>query len=132
MGAMVSQNHQPHDCLLNRLFRRRSKKTSKLRVTGFCVGNSPGTGDLPTQMTSNAEKVSISWRHHDGVEFKATSEYQQAIWPFNWQGLTLIPAWIINNIHYKVRDEITCPFPNFNGGIVEILFIHPGSKIHPY
>ena len=27
-------NHQPHDCLLNRLFRRRSKKTSKLRVTG--------------------------------------------------------------------------------------------------
>ena len=36
-------NHQPHDCLLNRLFRRRSKKTSKLRVTGLCVGpvNSP-------------------------------------------------------------------------------------------
>ena len=30
-------NHQPHDCLLNRLFRRRSKKTSKLRVTGLCV-----------------------------------------------------------------------------------------------
>ena len=31
-------NHQPHDCLLNRLFVRRSKKTSKLRVTGLCVG----------------------------------------------------------------------------------------------
>ena len=27
--------HQYHDCLLNLLFRRRSKKTSKLRVTGF-------------------------------------------------------------------------------------------------
>ena len=26
----------------NSLFRRRSKKTSKLRVTGLCVGNSPG------------------------------------------------------------------------------------------
>ena len=26
-------NHQPHDCLLNCLFRRRSKKTLKLRVT---------------------------------------------------------------------------------------------------
>ena len=37
-------NHQPHDCLLNRLSRRRSKKTSKLRVTGLCAGNSPGTG----------------------------------------------------------------------------------------
>ena len=31
-------NHQPHDCLLNRLFRRRSKKTPKLRVTGLCKG----------------------------------------------------------------------------------------------
>ena len=35
-------NHKPHGCLLNRLFRRRSKKTSKLRVTGLCAGNSPG------------------------------------------------------------------------------------------
>ena len=33
--------HQPHDCLLNRLFWRRSKKTSKLRVNGLCEGNSP-------------------------------------------------------------------------------------------
>ena len=40
-------NHQPHGCLLNRLFGRRSKKTSKLRVTGLCVGNSPGTGEFP-------------------------------------------------------------------------------------
>ena len=30
-------NHQPHDCLFNCLFRRRSKKTSKLRVTGLCA-----------------------------------------------------------------------------------------------
>ena len=28
-------NHQPYDCLLNRLFRRRLKKTSKLCVTGL-------------------------------------------------------------------------------------------------
>ena len=40
-------NHQPYDCLLNRLFRRRSKKTSKLRVTGLCVGNSPGPVNSP-------------------------------------------------------------------------------------
>ena len=40
-------NHQPHGCLLNGLFRRRSKKTSKLRVTGFCVGNSPGPVNSP-------------------------------------------------------------------------------------
>ena len=57
-------NHQPHDCLLNRLFRRRSKKTSKLCVTGLCAGNSPGTGEFPAQMASHAEYVSIWWRHH--------------------------------------------------------------------
>ena len=56
--------HQPHDCLLNRLFRRRSKKTLKLRVTGLCAGNSPGTGKFPAQMGSNTENVSIWWRHH--------------------------------------------------------------------
>ena len=40
-------NHQPHGCLLNRLFRRKSKKTSKLRVTGLCAGNSPGPVNSP-------------------------------------------------------------------------------------
>ena len=40
-------NHQPRGCLLNRLFRRRWKKTSKLRVTGLCAGNSPGPVNYP-------------------------------------------------------------------------------------
>ena len=59
-------NHHPHDCLFNCLFRRRrsSKKTSKLRVTGLCAGNSPVTGEFPVQRASNAENVSIWWRHH--------------------------------------------------------------------
>ena len=57
-------NYQPHDCLLNFLFRRRSKKTSKLRVTGLCAGNSPVTGEFPAQRASNVENVSIWWRHH--------------------------------------------------------------------
>ena len=52
-------NHQPHDCLLNRLFRRRSKKTSKLRVAGLCEGNSPVVGEFPAQRASNAENVVI-------------------------------------------------------------------------
>ena len=64
-GHNSVSNHQPHHCLLNRLFRRRSKKTPKLRVTGLCVGNSPGTGEFPAQMASYAESVSIWWRHHD-------------------------------------------------------------------
>ena len=63
-SAMPSQNNQSHDCLLNRLLRRRSKKTSKLRVAGLCAGNSPVTAEFPAQRTSNAENVSISWCHH--------------------------------------------------------------------
>ena len=58
-------NHQPLDCLLNRLFGCRSKKTSKLRVTGLCVGKSPLTAEFPAQRASNAENASIWWRHHN-------------------------------------------------------------------
>ena len=58
-------NHQPNDCLLNRLFSLRSKKTSKLRITGLCAGNSPVTSEFPAQKVSNTENVSIWWRHHD-------------------------------------------------------------------
>ena len=64
-------DHQSHGCLLKRLFRLRSKKTSKLRLTGLCAGNSPVTGEypvtgeFPAQKASNAGNVSIWWRHHD-------------------------------------------------------------------
>ena len=39
-------------------------KTSKLRVTGLCAGNSPGTSEFPVQKASKVENVSIWWRHH--------------------------------------------------------------------
>ena len=45
--------------LHNVLFRYRSKNTSNLRVTGFCVGNWSVTGEFTAQWASNAEKVSI-------------------------------------------------------------------------
>ena len=72
-------NRQPHDCLLSRLFRLISKKTSKLRVTGLCARNSPVTGEFPAQRAGNAENVSIWWRHH--VEAR---------------------TWMIDYIHIKV------------------------------
>ena len=84
-------NHQPQDCLLNRLCRRRSKKTSKLRVTALCAGNSPGTGEFPAQTgefpaqkASNAENVSIWWRHHvtDKRLFAPEIINVQHYWPF--------------------------------------------------
>ena len=57
-------NHRRIDCLLNRLFRRRSKETSKLRVTGLCEGNSPVTAEIRAHRSSNAENVSTRWRNH--------------------------------------------------------------------
>ena len=59
-------NHQPYGCLLNRLFGRRSKKISKLRVTGLCAGNSPGPVNSPhkgpvTRKMLPFDDVIIQW-----------------------------------------------------------------------
>ena len=72
-GRVGVSNHQSNDSLLKRLFRRRSKKT-KLRVTGLCAGNSPATGEFPAQMASNAENVSIWWRHHGLITHACTRQ----------------------------------------------------------
>ena len=70
--------HQPYDCLLNRLLRRRSNKPSKLCVTGLCEGNSPVAGEFPAQRASNAENASIWWRHH---VWSAPNVLINSLWP---------------------------------------------------
>ena len=75
-GGVLNQRRL--DCLLIRLFRRRSKKASKLRVIGLCKENSPVTGEFPAQKASNAENVSIWWRHH------AQSISHRKKWELSW------------------------------------------------
>ena len=53
-------NHQPQDCLHKHLLRRRSKKTSKLRVTGLCVGNSPHKWSVTLKMFPLDDVIMIS------------------------------------------------------------------------
>ena len=72
-------NHQHHDCLLTRLFRRKWRKTSKLRVTGLCTDNSPVTGEFSAQMASIAENVSIWWRHHVPYHFVVKLTLDQCV-----------------------------------------------------
>ena len=71
-------SHQPHYCLLNRVLKRRSKKISKLCVTGLCEGNSPVTGEVPAQRASSAENVSIWWLHHECRMIDLIHESQNA------------------------------------------------------
>ena len=75
MGAMASQITSLTIVYSTVNSRRRSTKTSKAGVTGLCEGNSAVTGEFPAQMVSNAEDISIWWRHHGhhGGLQKATS-----------------------------------------------------------
>ena len=65
-------NHRRLDCLLDRLFRCKSKKTSKLRATGFCQGNSrwpansPHIGPVTRIMYPFDDVIMIISRHWDG------------------------------------------------------------------
>ena len=77
-------NHRPHDCLHNLLFRRRSKKTSKLRVTGLWAGNSPATGEFRAQRVSKAGNVSIWWRHHVTEDISRDSTALQELKSPSW------------------------------------------------
>ena len=81
-------NHNRLDFLLYCLFRRRSKKTSKLRVTGLCEGNPPVTGGFLSQRISNAEifpsddliktarKIYMVWIPFSALHVNLTPVYQ--------------------------------------------------------
>ena len=78
-------NHQPPDCLLNRFFQGAGKKkTSNLRVTGLCEGNSPVTDEFPAQRAINAENVSIWLRHHDWLSWLYVS-FSMNVFNVLWQ-----------------------------------------------
>ena len=97
MTTMTVSNHQPRGCLLNRLCRHRSKKTSKVRVTGLIVG----TGEFPAQRASYAENVSIWWRHHDCGQNMLTTIILHNIEPFGvFRSETLVPH-TRNTVWYK-------------------------------
>ena len=75
-------NHQPHHCLLNRLFRRRSKKTSKLHVTGLCAGI------LRWPVNSHHKwPVTRKMFPFDDVIVKRTNYFRKCTW-FHWLSLS--------------------------------------------
>ena len=95
--------HQPHD-----LFGCRSKKTSKLRVTGLCAGNSPVTGEFPAQMASYAVNVSNWWRHHEVFAARVSYNFTILItdcmyhkdrpWMILSKAIALMPSVIVSKV----------------------------------
>ena len=106
---------------------RRSMKTSRLRVTGLCAGNSPVTGEFPAQRdsdvvcysdlqlglyraasrsvkqtNSDAENVSIWWRHHDfsGPTYWDTGIYECRTTMVN------VPDYLIESAKSTTRADI--------------------------
>ena len=63
MRAMASQINSL-TIVYSTVYSGADQRTSKLCVAGLCVGNSSVAGEFPAQMASNAENVSIWWRHH--------------------------------------------------------------------
>ena len=57
-------NHQPGDFFSNYLFMLTPKETSTVHMTSLVWEESFGDQWIPPQITSNAEKFSIWWRHH--------------------------------------------------------------------
>ena len=70
-------NHQPHDCLFNRLFRHKSKKTSKLPVTGLCEGNSLHKGPV-TRTVFQFDDVIMALEHR-GANTRAIDPHHHGV-----------------------------------------------------
>ena len=98
-------NHQPHNCLLNCLISRGSKKVSKVRVTGLCVGNSPVTDGFPAKMSSNAKKCPFD----DVIMYSGKNH------PF----VTMLDI-LINTCHAAASRYITTPVTVYSLGYLTI------------
>ena len=126
-GCDGVSNHQPHGCLLNRLFRCRSKKTSKLRVTVLCVGNSPGTGDSPhkwpvTRKMFPFHDVIMNYAepvmgNQHGFRDIVCGSWQEEFCVIGKEAHWPIRGWVVKSAEhcgadYKPLDR--CPCPDYN------------------
>ena len=92
--------HRHLDCLLNRLSRCRSKKISKLCVTGYCEGNPPVTARFPSQRVSNVEKfpfedVIMIGSHTWSINHKICIKWCYALFCFGYTILFDVFIWYI-------------------------------------
>ena len=75
-------------------------------------------GDKPLPEPMITQCTNTIWLYQ--VTMRLARRIPHSSGPFYKHGLTLIPAWISNHIHFKMWNEITYPFLNFNGATVEV------------
>ena len=107
-------NQQPHDCLLNRLFKAPIKETSKLRVTGLCEEDSPMTGEFPAQRASNAQMLPF-----DDVIMLSISPVRASIIEI-W--MKMLKGAFHEKDQYLGNVILVLWYPHFNGPKVSIMW----------
>ena len=86
-------NHQPHDCLLNGLFKAQIKENIKApRHWPFCR-KFTGNRWITRTMANNAENVSIEWRHHELI----------------WRASTSLPQTPLSSMHLPLSPLLSYP-----------------------
>ena len=107
----------------HRLFRHRSKETSKLRVTGLCEGKSPGAGEFPARMASYAENASIWWRHHVDVRKQYTNNSDNSWLPSR---VISTEVWfqnsLLSRVIYRWKHTLTL-------SDIRMAYLHYGMKL---
>ena len=110
-GHSGVSNHQPHHCLLNRLFGCRSKKTSKLRVTGLCA---PHKWPVTPKMFPFDDVIMptghprLHWELDDGLLHETFGDY--------------VPPTIHHMWWFYPRSRLTHPPPGQMAAISQTMF----------
>ena len=71
------------------------------------MGNSPGTGEFLAQMASNAENVSIWWRHHEIDFFQHVGRERWYVFMYSSNVLVIDVYYLICDIHDYLLYNIT-------------------------
>ena len=111
-------NHQPHDCLFNRLFGHGSKKTSKLRVTGLLRGIHRWPANYPhkvpvTRKMIPYDEVIMPWSMLSRVRvWFGNLDFSHIIYHGYYDGVTTLKNfthyWLfMRGIHRSLVDALT-------------------------
>ena len=109
-------NHQPQ-LFTHLLFSHRWEKTSKLRVTGLCMGNSPVTGEFPCKKGQWCRKcfhlMMLSWCVCELVFYHTPASRVRSVAPTVLVGSILYSYILSSNFRRCVACRVECKIKIF-------------------